>query len=282
MAQSDNTRSTRGGCVSSSTTYQEKQLDSQSTRSIAWTTCSVSEQPLQPPIVADQLGHLYNKDALLEFLLSRKSVFADEDAKHRYANQLRTVGSSLDHIRSLKDVFTVHLTPNADCAATANRTAPAGAASSSAPGSSSGDTAAFMCPITMLPVGRYPFSALQPCGHMFSDRALANVSGPTSACPTCSTPFIHDDVIPINGTPEQIEQLRSKLKTHHSSKNNSKQKQLLGMAGKRKRDVTSNGDHEDKDDIQDSRKQPAPLLLLENTPHADKAVVSCNADAIVY
>lgn len=37
-------------------------------RDVQWSTCALSSQPLQPPIVADYLGRLYNKEALLQHL----------------------------------------------------------------------------------------------------------------------------------------------------------------------------------------------------------------------
>jgi hypothetical protein len=40
---------------------------------VHWTTCSLSEQPLQHAhIVADALGSLFNKEAVVEYLLCRK------------------------------------------------------------------------------------------------------------------------------------------------------------------------------------------------------------------
>ena len=37
-----------------------------------------------PPIVADHLGNLYNKEAVLEFLLAAAGHFADQDAQVCY------------------------------------------------------------------------------------------------------------------------------------------------------------------------------------------------------
>lgn len=50
------------------------------------TTCSLTDEPLKEPIVADDLGNLYNKAALIERLLER------------------TIPESFGHITSLKDV----------------------------------------------------------------------------------------------------------------------------------------------------------------------------------
>ena len=36
-----------------------------------WTRCNLSGEPLQPPCVADELGNLYNKDAMVQALVSK-------------------------------------------------------------------------------------------------------------------------------------------------------------------------------------------------------------------
>ena len=45
---------------------------------VAYTTCQLSGEPLEPPVVADYLGRLYCRSAVLEFLLAkRKDIFVD-------------------------------------------------------------------------------------------------------------------------------------------------------------------------------------------------------------
>jgi len=120
MAQADTSRSTRGGTVSTSNVYQDPQAGAETRRVVVWTTCALSGVPLVTPILADPLGHLVNKEALLELLLARKGVFADEAARHRYENLLRSSKpGAWDHIKSLKDMLTVHLTPQPTPAAAA-------------------------------------------------------------------------------------------------------------------------------------------------------------------
>ncbi|KAK9462712.1 Rtf2 RING-finger-domain-containing protein [Lipomyces oligophaga] len=50
----------------SSQVFEQNQLNA----SFDWTTCRLSSKPLCIPIVSDCLGHLYNKDAVLEYLIS--------------------------------------------------------------------------------------------------------------------------------------------------------------------------------------------------------------------
>lgn len=50
-------------------------------RQTKWSTCALSGQPLQAPVVADHLGSLYKREAVLEFLLARAGHFTDEAAE---------------------------------------------------------------------------------------------------------------------------------------------------------------------------------------------------------
>ncbi|WIA40070.1 hypothetical protein OEZ86_013486 [Tetradesmus obliquus] len=111
LSQADGSRSTRGGCVTN--TYQERTLDPAMRRLILWSCCALSGLPLAAPIVADLLGQLMNRQAVLEHLLAARgaSVDGDESAQLRYSNQQRAAAGTFDHLKSLKDVFTVNLTP---------------------------------------------------------------------------------------------------------------------------------------------------------------------------
>ena len=82
--------------------------------------------------------------------------------QHGYLNLLRESGATFQHLQSLRDVFTVHLTPSA----AEKQTAPSSAGSRAA-------LSPFVCLITGLPCTSYPFAALPACGHAFSSRAIA-------------------------------------------------------------------------------------------------------------
>ncbi|KAJ1567440.1 hypothetical protein HK096_009847, partial [Nowakowskiella sp. JEL0078] len=58
----------------------------------------LSIRPLKIPIVADNMGKLYNKEAVIEFLLDKKA-FGDGDL-------------ICSHITKLRDVINLNLTPN--------------------------------------------------------------------------------------------------------------------------------------------------------------------------
>lgn len=56
------------------------QKDKDSELSFRWKHCSITQQPLQTPIVACGLGRLYSKDAVIEALLDRANL--PETAQH--------------------------------------------------------------------------------------------------------------------------------------------------------------------------------------------------------
>eukprot|EP01012_Entosiphon_sulcatum_P024857 TRINITY_DN30120_c0_g1_i1.p1 TRINITY_DN30120_c0_g1~~TRINITY_DN30120_c0_g1_i1.p1 ORF type:complete len:265 (+),score=57.42 TRINITY_DN30120_c0_g1_i1:27-821(+) len=72
-----------------------RKMDNSTTAKHIWTTCRRSGEPLRSPIVACDLGFLYNKDSVLEALLAK-------------------AGESpyTQHIKSFKDVTEIHLHPN--------------------------------------------------------------------------------------------------------------------------------------------------------------------------
>jgi len=65
--------------------------DQDALRSIAWTLCRLSKNPLRAPVLADVLGQMYNKDGILEFLLRKNTKVAGEE-------ELRVAG----HVRGLR------------------------------------------------------------------------------------------------------------------------------------------------------------------------------------
>ncbi|KAK9836326.1 hypothetical protein WJX81_005424 [Elliptochloris bilobata] len=200
VANADGTRSTRGGAVGPSTTFRKKQLDVQAARETKWSSCALSSQPLRPPLVADFLGSLFTREAVLEFLLGRSGAFADAEAEHRYANQLREAGGAFEHLQSRKDVFTLHLTARQAGGSAADTATPSG----------------YVCPITDLAAGRGPFVALPACGHALSERALRQVAD--GACPVCGASYEAEDAVPLNGTPEQVADLRRGLQARQAAR----------------------------------------------------------------
>jgi hypothetical protein len=67
--EGDTSRSTRGGNAAGPIPEDAREAER---RQAAWTSCPLSGEPLAHPLVADPLGTLYNKAAVVEFLLARK------------------------------------------------------------------------------------------------------------------------------------------------------------------------------------------------------------------
>ena len=129
-------------------------------------SCAMSQEPLRAPVVACRMGLLFNKAALLEYLL----------AKLKYPH--------FSHIQQLKDVssVTLHWTPAGQAlqdgakATSANSSA---AASELKEGDATAESESlYCCPITGLPSnGVNRFVAMRPCGCVLSERALKSVGG---------------------------------------------------------------------------------------------------------
>ncbi|KZT61856.1 DUF602-domain-containing protein [Calocera cornea HHB12733] len=175
-----------------------EQADKQNQTRAQWFFCALSKRPLQKPVVACELGKMYNKDAIVEYLLD-KSIYGDGE-------------KICGHIRSLKDVKTLTLTPNP------SQTLPAGSDLPFPP---------FVCPLTMKEMlGSIPFVFLWSCGCVFSASGLRAIATPVEEaerkseeaqgegsdkenirgkgeekarqCPQCGKPYLEAQVVPLN------------------------------------------------------------------------------------
>lgn len=139
-----------------------------------WTCCYLSKEPLERPVVACGLGRLYNKDAVVKYLLNKTTSIPE-----------------FEHIRSLKSVFEVKLTD------------------STAPGSPY-----FACPLTGREMnGKSRFVVVKGCGCVFAEQALRELPA-TGRCLLCERDNNGGamEIIPLNGKPEEIQELRRSLK----------------------------------------------------------------------
>ncbi|GAQ83726.1 Rtf2 domain containing protein [Klebsormidium nitens] len=158
--------------------YMDKKpdkVDPNEARVAKWTRCRLSGELLNAPCAMDMLGNLYNKEAVVHHLVLKK------------------IPASLSHIKSLKDIFEIHLTEN-----------PA------ADQKSESATNRFQCPITGQEFnGLNRFYALKSCGHVLSARAFKEVKSTT--CLVCHKGFVEEDKVVINGTEEEVADLKKKM-----------------------------------------------------------------------
>ncbi|CAI9572268.1 unnamed protein product [Staurois parvus] len=68
----------------------------------------------------------------------------------------------------------------------------------------------FICPIVGLEMnGKHRFCVLRQCGCVFSERALKEIK--TDVCHKCGAGFQAEDIIPLNGEKDEVEELRKKM-----------------------------------------------------------------------
>eukprot|EP00128_Syssomonas_multiformis_P004800 Colp12_sorted_trinity150504_noHs@35865 len=197
---------------------------------LKWYMCALSEQPLREPVVSCELGRLYNKEVIIEYLLDKSKYSSD----------------SVKHIRGLKDVKVLKLTPNPEAVQLKAEARVQG---------QYGDTkkSQFLCPISGQNMnGVFKFVYLRPCGCVFSEKALKEVKD--TSCALCQTPYTEEDVIVINGSPEEVEVLRTRMEERRSAAKKTKktkngdavENKLENGKTENKRKATSEGEHRSK------------------------------------
>ncbi|KRT80941.1 hypothetical protein AMK59_5695 [Oryctes borbonicus] len=171
--------------------------DKDSELSFQWKHCCITQQALKAPIVTCGLGRLYNKEALIEALINRDIL-----------------PESAHHIKNLKDVKTLNLTPNPAYTVTERRE-----------GELENQTAPYICPVIGLEMsGKFRFVALWSCGCVFSERALKEIN--TNTCHKCQKQFIGDDVVILNGNEEDLVLMRIRMEKRKLEMKKNKVKKL--------------------------------------------------------
>lgn len=136
-----------------------------------WTTDPISNEPLEPPIVSDSNGRLYNKISVLGLLTGSETINKEEAEKV-------TQGA----IKTLKDIVEVKFTEDADTETKRN--------------ANGARTHRWICPITNKPLGPGSKAVyLVPCGHAFSGATIKEVAD--EKCLQCQESYAPNDVIPI-------------------------------------------------------------------------------------
>ncbi|KAK9326449.1 Rtf2 RING-finger-domain-containing protein [Lipomyces orientalis] len=171
-----------------------------------WSTCILSKKSLQLPIVSDYLGRLYNKDSVLEWLISPEN-FGDGDA-------------IVPHIKSFKDVVELKISKDEN-------------------------SGKWICPITgkELKAGGSKFVYLPECGHVFAESAFRVID--TDNCLECGSMYSKANVVTINPTTKadveankaRMERLISEGLAHSLKSTSNKKKRKNGESSKEKKDT---------------------------------------------
>ncbi|KAM6979437.1 replication termination factor 2 [Aplochiton taeniatus] len=165
-----------------------EKVDKNAELAAKWKYCALSTEKLRRPIVACELGRLYNKDAVIEYILDKTAERPNSEV--------------VTHIRGIKDVKELQLTDNPAWEGETTNT--------------KGDRyedmncGMFICPVVGLEMnGKHKFCYLQKCGCVFSERAMKEVK--TEICHKCGDPFQNTDLVVLNGTKEEVDKLRQKM-----------------------------------------------------------------------
>ncbi|KAL9937324.1 hypothetical protein V8E36_003733 [Tilletia maclaganii] len=181
-----------------------------------WTLCALSRLPLSKPIVSDPTGRIYNKEAVVKFLLARADPNAELDPLDE---------AVAGHLKGLKDMKELSLEPNP---AFRRKASPTGADDRHASSAASSSTVAaalpamadstgpfpFVCALTQKELnGKSRFVFLRSCGCVLAETGLRTVAGGSAAvaakragkdkadngddasrlasydCPLCNKPF---------------------------------------------------------------------------------------------
>ncbi|XP_034950409.1 replication termination factor 2-like [Chelonus insularis] len=211
-----------------------EQKDKNAELAFKWKHCTIKQLPLQSPIVSCSLGKLYSKEAVIEGLLDR-SILPE----------------SAVHIKTLKDVKSLNLTPN-----------PAYDDAKIEKGDDySHNKSPYICPVIGLEMnGKYKFCFLWTCGCVMSERALKQVK--TTVCHQCQTPFESSDVVIMNAEGDDLNLMIENMQTR-KTKNKSNKK-----SSKKRANADSQQVEEEKDQLDDVMK--ANKTLNDSKPSSKK------------
>lgn len=176
--------------------FSSPQKDKDAERQFRWLHCAMTQERLQKPIVMCGLGRLYSKQNVIEQLLEKDKM-----------------PESTKHIKSLKDIKDLNLTSNP---AFKDEDKHEGLDTRHAP---------FICKLIGLEMsGKFRFIALWSCGCVYSERAFKETK--SSTCAICQQPYTADDIVILNGTDEEIEEMRMKMDIRVAKRKTKKQKKV--------------------------------------------------------
>lgn len=218
-----------------------EQKDKDAELAFRWKHCSIRQLQLQPPIVACGLGHLYSKESVLEGLLDRD-----------------TLPESAVHIKNLKDVKNLNLTPN-----------PAYVDNKAEKGDCyvDGGKSPYICPVIGLEMnGKYKFCFLWTCGCVMSERALKEVK--TAICHKCQQPFTQEDIVILNAEGDDLKLMEDRLVVRKAAQKSLKKKKSPESTSTETKETT---DEAPKKKIKKEEKPSISKINVNRTEAEDPA-----------
>ncbi|EIM22957.1 DUF602-domain-containing protein [Wallemia mellicola CBS 633.66] len=156
-------------------------------RIAAWFYCALSKKLLKKPIVSCELGKLYNKEAIVEYLLNKST----------YGDGQKICG----HIRSLKDIKELNLTANPSFKDDVDN-------------ESMLNNSPFICPITMKEMnGKQRFVYIPKTGVVASESGLKSMNNGSKvgSCPETGQEYNFDELITLNPSSEEETVMKEQL-----------------------------------------------------------------------
>ncbi|XP_046835657.1 replication termination factor 2 [Vespa crabro] len=208
-----------------------EQKDKDAELAFRWKHCTIRQLPLQPPVVACGLGRLYSKESVLEGLLDRD-----------------TLPESAAHIKNLKDIKNLNLTPN-----------PAFNGNKAEKGDCyvDGGKSPYICPVIGLEMnGKYKFCFLWTCGCVMSERALKEVK--TSICHRCQESFTEADIVILNADGDDLKLMEERLSARKIAQKSLKKK--------KKNNESTSTEANEKDEVPKKKikKEEKPTITKKN------------------
>lgn len=210
----------------------------------AWEHDPLSAEPLDLENTAsDWRGRLYNYESVLRGLVPSSGPGADDDDKAANGNDMSFAATG---IKSLRDIVRLRF----------KRYQPAG----------SKEKEIWACPVSLKELGPATKSVyIVPCGHVFADVAIREITDQEHNCPECSEPFEQQDIIPVLPIEEaelkrlakRMEDLRARGLTH------SKKQDKSGKKKKRKaeeKDASSTKGYKKGADVDAGRQVKAAKI----------------------
>lgn len=179
-----------------------------------WKHCAISQESLRTPIMSCELGRLYNKESVLEFLLDRSQFESADNFKH---------------LKGLKDLKELKLTLN-----------PSERRSKAEKGDAYIDTLTsnYICPVVGVEMnGMFRFCFVWTCGCVMSERALKEIK--SDICHKCGQKTSPDDLVIINGTEDDVQLMTERMNKRREA---AKLEKKARKADKKKAEVSTSED----------------------------------------
>ncbi|PKY01280.1 DUF602-domain-containing protein [Aspergillus campestris IBT 28561] len=230
----------------------------------AWTTCPLSHKQLMRPIVSDSLGNLYNKDAILKFLLPGE----EPEGISSRADCEEFLGG---RVKGLRDVVELKFEIDTE--------------REQHPSHKLDRREGWICPVTAKQLGPSVKSVyLVPCGHVFSEEAVRQLK--EDKCLQCNEPYTEDNVITILPAKESDKQslvarsqrLAEQGLTHSLKKAPGTKKRKKHANGEAKV-VASEKAAGSGSDAQPPKEQPTAGRNDKNTPNGIKNAATATLTA---